>query len=369
MPLSAAFARPAQFDFRTGLPDASLFPHDKWRRLVASGLRSKVDRGGVYVDPAGHPPLREAIARYIGVARGMEISADDVTIVNGAQQGIDVVARSLLGPGDRIAMEDPGYRLVRWLFESLGARISGVPVDLDGLVVDALPRRARLAYVTPSHQYPLGVSMTLPRRRALLEWAERNNVAIIEDDYDSEFRFRERPIEPLQTLDVNGRVIYVGSFSKTMLPTLRLGFIVTPRSLRTAVQRAKQVADWHTAMPLQVALAQFIEGGDFSRHVRKMRNVYRVRHEMVTETLTRRFPDLEVVPSVAGLHIAALARTASAEKISDVARKASEAGVEIQELSIFTAARLARPGIVLGFGAIPTQNIKEGLRRLQNCFS
>jgi GntR family transcriptional regulator/MocR family aminotransferase len=181
----------------------------------------------------------------------MEIAEDDVTIVNGTQQGLDVVARILIAPGDKVAVEDPGYPLVRRLLGSLGARVRSVPVDHEGLIVDALPRRARLVYVTPSHQYPLGMSMTLPRRRALLEWAERNDAAIVEDDYDSEFRFRERPIESLQTLDASGHVIYIGSFSKTMLPTLRLGFVVTPPSLRAAVHRAKQVTDWHTSMPLQ----------------------------------------------------------------------------------------------------------------------
>jgi len=337
--------------------------------LISSGLRSEGVRAGIYSDPAGYPLLREVIARYICVARGMEITADDVTVVSGTQQGLDVVARSLLAPGDRVAVEDPGYPPVRWLLESLRARVSSIPVDGEGLVVSALPRRARLVYVTPSHQYPLGVSMTLPRRRILLEWAERNHTAIIEDDYDSEFRFRGHPIEALQALDASGRVVYIGSFSKTMLPTLRLAFIVIPPSLRAAARRAKQVTDWHTALPLQVALAKFIEGGEFSRHISKMRNVYRVRHEIITQTLTTKFSDhLEVVPSIAGLHVAALARTASAEEIGAVVRKASEAGVAVHELSTFFATQPARPGIVLGYGAISTANIQEGLRRLRRCF-
>ena len=370
IPLSKAFARRAQFDFRIGLPDASLFPHDKWRRMVSGALRSEAKGTVVYGAPAGHLPLREAIARHIGVSRGMEITAEDVTIVNGAQQGLDVVARTLLAPRDCVALENPGYRMVRWLFESMGTRIRHVPVDLNGLIVDALPRRARLVYVTPSHQYGLGVSMSFERRRALLEWAERNHAAIVEDDYDSEFRFRERPIEPLQTLDAGGRVIYIGSFSKTMLPTIRLGFIVTPASLRAAIHRAKQVTDWHTPMPLQIALAQFIETGEFARHVRKMRETYRVRREIVIETLTRQFGDyLEVVPSIAGLHITALARTASAEEIGLIAERAADAGVEVQQLAPLNAAASGRPGVLLGYGAIPTSRIREGLRVLRNCFN
>jgi len=161
IPLSTAFAASAQFDFRTGLPDASLFPHDRWRRLLSRQLRSEIVGEGVYGDPAGYRRLREAIARHIGVARGVEASAEDVIVVSGTQQALDVVARTLLKPGDQVAVEDPGYPPIRWLFESLGVRVSGVPVDQHGIIVDALPRHARLVYVTPSHQYPLGVSMSL----------------------------------------------------------------------------------------------------------------------------------------------------------------------------------------------------------------
>jgi GntR family transcriptional regulator / MocR family aminotransferase len=369
IPLSTAFAAPAQFDFRTGLADASLFPHVRWRRLLSRQLRSEIVSRGVYGDPAGHPGLREAIARYISVARGVEASVDDVIIVSGTQQAIDVVARTLLEPGDQVAVEDPGYHLIRWLFESLGLRVNGVPVDQDGLIVEALPRHARLVYVTPSHQYPLGVSMTLSRRRALLAWAELNNAAIVEDDYDSEFRFEARPIEPLQTLDNSGRVVYVGSFSKTMLPTLRLGFLATPPSIRAAIERAKQLADWHTSLPLQMALASFIDDGGFARHVRKMRNIYRVRHAMVTEGLTNEFADhLEAIPSSVGLHVAALARTATVDEINAVARRASDAGVQVQTLSRFAVQAPAKSGLVLGYGAISSSSIEEGLRRLRHCF-
>lgn len=363
------FDRPAEFDFRAGVPDGALFPYRHWRRLVARELRADALHGGVYAHPAGHLVLREAIARHIAVSRGVEVTADRVTITNGTQQAIDVVARVLLAPRDRVVVEDPGYPPPRRLFESLGARVIGVPVDRDGLVVDAIPRSARLAYVTPSHQWPLGVSMSLARRRALLAWAERNRAAIVEDDYDSEFRFRGRPIEPIQTLDTSGRVIYIGSFSKTLLPALRLGFIVAPPSLCAAVQRAKCLTDWHTSTLVQGALARFIDDGWFARHIRKMGRIYRTRHEIVTKCLERDFSDLlEVVPGWGGLHITALARAASVADIAAVARRAADVGLAVHELSTFSLAAPPRAGLLLGYGAISTGRIEAGLHRLRECF-
>jgi GntR family transcriptional regulator/MocR family aminotransferase len=363
------FDQPARFDFRSGLPDAALFPHDAWRRLMARQLRSEAKSTIVYDTPAGNRGLREAIARHIAVSRGVETSADDVIVTNGTQQALDVVARVLLSPGDHIAVEDPGYSLARWAFAALGLRVRGVAVDRDGLDVDALPKQARAVYVTPSHQYPLGVSMTLPRRLALLAWADRRNTAIIEDDYDSEFRFGGRPIEPLRMLDTTGRVIYIGSFSKTLLPTLRLGFVVAPPSLREAVHKAKLVADWHTSTTIQAVLAHFIDDGGFARHIRRAREVYRARHRMIADALARDFADhLTVVPSTTGLHIAALARTASADQIGAVVRRASDTGVAVQELSRFGVDSPGPPGLLLGYGAIPTARIEDGLRRLRSCF-
>ena len=211
--------------------------------------------------------------------------------------------------------------------------------------------------------------MSLSRRLALLDWADHNNAAIIEDDYDSEFRFEGRPVEPLHTLDASGRVIYVGSFSKTLLPTLRLGFVATPSSCTLAVHKAKYVADWHTSMVLQVALAKFIDDGAFARHIRKVRRVYTERHETVTRILNKDFQDhLEVVPAVAGLHLTAQARSASVEQISDAVQRASALGVEIQRLAKFAVAESPRAGLLFGYGAIPTSNIPQGLALLRSCF-
>jgi GntR family transcriptional regulator/MocR family aminotransferase len=368
--VTRVFDAAAEFDFRAGLPDASLFPHTAWRRTVAREMQSEAVSAGVYAHPAGHRGLRESIARHLGLARGVEASADDITITSGAQQALDVVARVLVSPGDRVAVEDPGYPPPRLLFKSLGALVTGVPVDDEGIVVDALPPQTRVVYVTPSHQFPLGVTMSLPRRLALLEWAARNKTAIIEDDYDTEFRFGGRPIEPLQTLDTAGRVIYVGSFSKSLLPTLRLGFVWTPPCCTPAVHKAKYVADWHTSMVMQSALARFLDDGGFARHIRRIGRVYTQRHEIISGILTRDFGDqLRILPSVAGLHITALAKTASVKKISSIARHAGDLGVRVQELSYFAVDSRRRAGVVLGYGAIPSARIPEGMRRLRDCFN
>jgi len=357
-----------RYFFRTGIPDLALFPHTLWRRLITRALRTKAWEMGTYGAPDGHAALRVAIARHIAVARGVTTTPDNVTVTNGTQQAIDLVARVLLEPGDVIAVEDPGYQPPNRLFRSMGLTVIGVPVDADGLVVDALPATARLVYVTPSHQYPLGVTMSMPRRQALLAWADRFNVAIIEDDYDSEFRFDGRPLETLQALDTKGRVIYIGSFSKSLQPALRLGFIVTPASLRDAVQKAKQVADWHSSTLAQAALALMIDEGEFARHIRRVRSVYQERHAMIRERLLSDFADaFTPVPSVAGLHIAATARHLLPGQIDALRRYAQQQGVEIHSLSEFAAEALPHSGIVLGYGAIATADIDDGLSELRQC--
>jgi len=243
-----------------------------------------------------------------------------------------------------------------------------VPVDDDGLVVQAIPSGIRAVYVTPSHQYPLGVRMSLERRRGLLAWAERTGAAIIEDDYDSEFRFGDRPLEALQSLDASGRVCYVGSFSKTTLPTLRVGFLLVPESLRMAARKAKFVADWHTSALVQSALAEFIDCGAYARHLRRMNAEYRTRHELMAAALSRDFANVfEVLPSSAGLHITAVARGWSHQQVAAVQVRAADAGVAIQILSSFAVTRSTRAGVVLGYGAIASGDIEEGLRRLRRC--
>lgn len=368
VPLPTELWRLAKFDFRAGLPDARLFPYEAWRRLLAHEFQP-TGEAGVYSHPAGHAGLREAIVRYFGTSRGIRADADDVIITNGAQQAIDLSARVLLKPGDRVAVEDPGYGPPRRVLGAFGLQVCGVPVDDEGLIVDAIPPNTRLVYVTPSHQFPLGMSMSLNRRLALIRWARDTAAAIIEDDYDSEFRFGGRPIEPLHMLDTAGRVIYVGSFSKTMLPTLRLGFLIVPPSLRTAMHSAKYLADWHSPLALQAAMARFIEEGLFARHIRRMRIAYERRHRVIVEGVARLFADeLKVVSSSVGLHVAALARKRSASQIIAIVQQASALGIECQPLSMFSVGESPLSGLMLGYGAIRGEQIEEGLAILRRVF-
>jgi GntR family transcriptional regulator/MocR family aminotransferase len=292
--------------------------------------------------------------------------ADDILITGGAQQAFDLIGRVLLDPGDVVAVEDPGYPPVRQLFESLGARVVPVPVDEAGLRVDQLPSQAKLVYATPSHQFPLGSVLSLERRSALLEWASVHDAVIIEDDYDSEFRFADRPLDPLQSLDREGRVVYVGTFSKTMLPTLRLGFLVSPPSLMPALRSAKRLTDWHNESVTQSAMARFVDTGGFARHVRHATKVYAARQRQIVEQVEALLGDrLRIVPSVAGLHLC-LVPVDRSEAFDDsrVVADAAASGVAVQSLSRFTAAERKQSGLLLGFGGIAPEDVPDGLRLL-----
>ena len=354
-----------EFDFRAGTPDVRMFPFAAWRRLMSRQLRQSAIGPPTYGDPAGHAGLRAALARHLGVSRAVRTTADDVLITNGSQQAVDLIGRVLVEPGTCVAVEDPGYPPPRQLLRSLGARIAGVPVDSEGLRVDRIPADARIVCVTPSHQFPLGVPMSLPRRMALLEWAERTGGVIVEDDYDSEFRFSGRPIEPVQNLDRAGRVIYVGSTSKVLLPTLRIGFLIAPRSLRPALRAARYVTDMHTSLPLQAALAEFVEEGLMARHIRRTRAAYAERHERISSVLRRDFAGvLDVLPSAAGLHLCALLPEGTDDLA--IAARAGEAGVGITPLSPLGKASTTKPGLVFGYGGIDASNVDEGLARLRD---
>ena len=349
-----------RFDLRPGQPDPALFPVILWRRRVAAAVAT--DRPE-YGHPAGKTRLRRAIASWVRRSRSVTASEDSVVITCGAQHAIDLVARILLEPGDTVAVEDPGYLPVVRLFAALGATVVGVPVDDEGLVVDALPPAARIVYVTPSHQFPLGMTMSMPRRRALLAWAECHDAAVIEDDYDTELRYVDRPLEPLQALDQNGRVVYVGSFSKTFSPAVRLGFTLVPPPLAEPIAALRQIIDWHPSAVMQAALAGFIDDGLLDKHIRRGQRVYAERHRLLTEALSGPLAgDLTALTTNAGLHIATLLR----EELSEgkVMQAAAEQGIGMMGLQHFFHASPPQQGLLLGFGAVQTTDLPAALHTL-----
>jgi GntR family transcriptional regulator/MocR family aminotransferase len=352
--------------FRLGTPAVDLFPVRLWSRLVNRRLRSVTSAQLDYGDAAGLRHLREAIADHIQTARGTRCGADEILMVAGAQQGFELICRLLLDPGDRVWMEEPGYPGAGSALRAAGARVVPVPVDPEGLDVAFGARRsadARLVYVTPSHQYPLGVPMSLPRRLALLEWARVARAWVIEDDYDSEFRYGERPTPCLHGLDVDGRVIYVGSFSKTLFPALRLGFLIVPPDLQEGLVAARAAADQHPPTLDQAVLADFIGEGHFARHLRRMRVAYRERLEALTAAAERFCRGvLRVRPVRTGLHAIADLDGVEAERVS---REAAARGVEAAPLAAYYAGR-SQPvnALVLGFGAARPDASSRAIERL-----
>ncbi|HEX3929545.1 MAG TPA: PLP-dependent aminotransferase family protein [Nocardioides sp.] len=350
-------------DLSLGQPEPALFPLEVWRRLVGAQLRRSRLEESAY-SGRGSPRLQREIARFLGLARGVVASGDDVIVTAGAQQAVDLMARVVLAPRAVVAVEDPGYFAVHRLLETHRVALRGVPVDDEGLVVEAIPPETRLVYVTPSHQFPTGVAMSLGRRVALLRWAVEHDALILEDDYDSEFRFGEQPVEPLQSLDRVGRVAYVGTFSKSLLPALRVGYVVPPRSLAAAVREAKRVTTWEGDLTTQGALAEFLAEGHHAAHVRRATRVYRERRDRVLAGLAGCADLLDVVPSVAGLHVCARFRDESVDDREAAARAAAR-GVRVEALSDHYRRLPPRPGLAIGFGGIGADAVPDAMRRLE----
>jgi GntR family transcriptional regulator/MocR family aminotransferase len=348
------------FDFNVGIPDISRFPFPHWRSLLASRARMLSRNASPFAEPQGYEPLRETIAGYIGFTRAVVCTARDIVITNGAQQAFALLCYALIGPGTVVAFEHPGYERARWLFELHGAKVAEVPVDEQGLIVERLPDAAKVIYVTPSHQFPLGVRLSLARRMELLEWAARRGAAIIEDDYDSEFRYESRPLDSLQSLDQHGVVFYVGTFSKVLFPGVRSGFVVAPQPVRDALVAARQLTDWHGPLLTQATLTRFIHEGHLARHIRKMRTLYAERRRLLLRSFAA---DPKVFmdpwPSSAGLHLSVrLPPHISADR---VAQLAAQMGVGVTSLGEF--------GLMLGFGAIETSLIEEGVDRIRRAIN
>jgi GntR family transcriptional regulator/MocR family aminotransferase len=348
--------------FQMGLPALDAFPRKLWNRLAARRLRSLGVAGLAYPDPAGVHALREQLVAYLGVSRGISCRPDQVFITAGYRGSLDLVCRSLLAPGDRVWFEDPGYLYARHFLTGAGAQLVPVPVDGEGLQVDlglALAEDARLAVVTPSHQSPLGVSMSLPRRLALLAWARHADSWLIEDDYDSEYRYVGRPLPALKSLDQDDRVLYAGTFSKVMFPALRLSYLVVPR--RAVDRFAEACATFQGGCPelWQATVADFMQQGHFARHLKKMRSLYAQRRRFLAQALEQVFGErLRVELQAGGIHLLATL-PASADDVALSARAAA-AGLSVHALSRWRVATEGAPGLLLSFTNIASAD--EALR-------
>jgi len=350
--------------FRLGVPEHRHFPHETWRRLSARALREWSRAGFAYAPSVGIPALREAVARHVADTRAVACTGEDVIVTSGAQQAFDLLARLLVTPGrTRVAVEEPGYPPLRAPFTAAGAELVPIAVDDEGLCVDRLPPDVQVVCVTPSHQSPTGVALSMRRRTALLDFARAHGATLIEDDYDGEFRFGGRPLDALQTLDRDARVFYVGTFSKSLFPSLRKGFIVAPPWARDTLATVKEYADSHCDTMTQAVLAAFIAEGHLARHVRRMRAEYAARRAALLEGLHGRLGAwLEPIRSEAGLHLAARIRTpAAAPSILAKARVHAPGAQSIAEYALLPP---ARPAIVFGYGVIDASEITASVLRL-----
>jgi GntR family transcriptional regulator/MocR family aminotransferase len=377
----AAYQRPKAFaglssmgparPFRIGGVDLQEFPSKLWAGLVSRRARSTGSWPLNDNDPRGYRPLREAIAHYLGSSRGIGCTADQIVIVSGVQQALDLLARLLLKPGAKVWMEDPGYFGARIAFENAGAKIIPVPVDSEGIQVAAgskIGAGATGAYVTPAHQFPLGPAMSLGRRMELLKWASNAGAFLIEDDYDSEFRFEGRPIPALMSLDRSSSVILVGSFSKMLFPSLRIGYILAPPALADMVTAFRAQTDFRAIHFEQAVLADFIERGHLGRHLRRMREIYSVRYSALMEAAGKYLAGALEVRSVhCGLYTAA--HLTNGMSSSEAETAASGAGVETLSLDRCTLAAADPKGLLLGFAAFREAAISEGIRKLARAFS
>ncbi|KRA07700.1 MocR-like pyridoxine biosynthesis transcription factor PdxR [Pseudomonas sp. Root569] len=357
--------------FRVGVPAFDLFPFEVWAKLSAGFWRKPDLQHLCYGDPAGDGRLRGLIAAYLRSSRGMQCSAEQIVITSGAQQAISLCAQLLVEPGDSVAVENPGYRAAGHAFALAGGRLHGVPVDDEGIDCQALNTLGdcRVAYVTPSHQYPLGVVMSLARRLELLAWAQRTGGWVVEDDYDGEYRYSGAPLSPLAALDRSGRVLYVGTFGKVAFPALRLGYLVLPAALVDAFAQRRAVDMRHSEVSTQAVMAEFMAAGHFQRHIRRMRRAALSRRNALLAGWPGDLPGLGPLPNVAaGLHLTV--RLDSLAREQQLLAQALAAGVEVNGLSNYWLADSITPldqraGLVLGFAAVPEAAITQALARLR----
>ncbi len=360
LPITREGLRP----FQASDPEVGLFPIDVWSRLTSRQWRNATKSLLGSGEIAGYAPLRNAIAEYVGTSRGVHCSASQIVVVTGTQQALDLVARILIKPGDEAWMEDPGYFGATRALRNAGAKIIPVPVDADGMDVAKgrqLSPHAKLAYVTPAHQFPLGTTMTLERRIALLRWANSAKSTIIEDDYDSEFRFTGVPIPALQGLDEAGSVAFIGGFNKVLFPSLRLGYMVVPDRLMDKVLRLRFDTDLWANTINQAVLAEFITEGHLGRHIRRMRETYAERRDALQNSAERYMGDALRLSGIhAGLNTAAFYK-APIDSI-DLEREAARNGIDASGLDRYTMRTQKINGVLLGFAAFEPRVIDQGMQ-------
>ena len=351
---------PGTINFGQWRPDLDRFPFPVWRKLVARHLRSATPAVFDYAeDGRGYEPLRIEVAAYVARCRAARCTPEQVIVVNGSQQGLDLCVRLLLEPGDEVAFENPGYQGARRILEAYGALLRPVRIDSDGMVSSEVGGKTRMVYVTPSHQFPTGVSMSLARRLELIEWARRRSAILIEDDYDSEYRYSGPPLPSLQGLASGVSVIYIGTFSKVMFPGLRIGYVIVPPQLVAPFARAKWLVDRHTPVLEQAALADFIHEGHLERHVRRMRRLYGRRREVLIGALERRFGErAKVFGDPAGMHV--LVRFED----EGILERAARNRVHLPSASAYYLGKAPRGEFVFGFSAIGERSIQEGVKRI-----
>jgi GntR family transcriptional regulator / MocR family aminotransferase len=356
--------------FRPGVPALDEFPFKIWSRLAARRWRNAESRLFGYTNPAGYQPLRKEIAAYVQAARGVRCSAEQIIIVAGSQQAIILAANLLTDTGDAVWIEDPCYMGARGALLSSGMQLVPVPVDQEGLVVsEGIVRspQARMVYVTPSHQFPTGVTMSLARRLALLQWARRTGSWILEDDYDGEYRYMGRPLASLQGLDTAGRVIYIGTFSKVLFPSLRLGYLVAPRQLVDAFTEARGTFDRNAPIHEQMVMTDFIVEEHFARHIRRMRTLYEERQHILLAAIQEYLPEqLLVQQNEAGMHLVARLTDPQGYNTPDteIVRLAADNGVAVNALSRYYIEHEPHNALLMGFAAYNERMIHDGIKKL-----
>jgi len=358
-----------RYDFKFGRSESDIetFPFEAWRRILLRRARRTSVAELDYGPAAGSLALRDAICTHLRRSRAVVCDPSEVIVVNGSQQALDLIARVLLERDDRVAIENPTYPGTREILLAAGARLLPVPVDQDGLNPAKLPEDARICFVTPSHQFPTGAILSLTRRLELLEWAKRKNSVIVEDDYDGEFRYEGQPLESLQGLDAEGRIIYVGTFSRTIFPALRVGYMIVPKSLTAAFTAAKWLNDQHSATLEQHTLAEFIATGAYERHLRRVRRRNTARRAALLEAIHKYLGDrVEVTGDGAGSHVVLWPNQCIPEDRA-IARAASH-GVGIYGISRYFLKKPPRTGIMLGYSRMRETEIREGIRRLSDVF-